>query len=519
MNNPVIDNLLMDPRGSTVQIQDNYYEFNITLTNSDGDVVGIRHGAIKDFVFTEDLRFFYNYGYLIFDNTLDVLESTESISTDFDGTPQKAFSPFNFRNDGRDFLSVSITPQVMYENDSVGDTSTRKKKPFSLKGVFTIYDTEDIIIQDNKNTKLKKLYFRDVAYQLLKEKDSYFSTGRLKKGISNTDRSILTGEALRALLQQSLQSETKINQVFSENWDLGSQKIFYSSPPNNKVIDDIQYLLKFHVSDEQNNYCPAILRHDRNGKWTFAPLKQIQNGSYYKGTPQLGDLGGTGLIENFIIVRPNAGEPSPLGNPSRIPGVSPFANSFADYSYAENFQTSNMNVDDMQGGMLTTVAHNYDFGAGQFNMDMAENSIEAINKTGSNMFVQNQKGIGNKAPSTNLTTNLMRTQNRNVRHEYSVSTNPQQRFNVSRNQSMLLQFFNNQTVSFTARGKTDRTVGKFVTFSRTDNANENKFDNHLLGSYCIVKIDHSFVNNQYINEIVAVKNYDSANNNYSANVV
>jgi hypothetical protein len=507
--NSVINNLLLDPRGSTVQIQDNYYTFNVTLINSDGNVTGIRHNAIKDLNFMEDLRFFYNYGYMVIDNRMDVLESAASISNDLNGQPQQAFIPFTFRNDGRDLLAINIVPQVTYENADVGDTSNRLKKPFALNGLFSIYDTEDILSED-KNKKFHKLYFHDYSYQLLKEKDSYFSTGKLKKGVSNTDRSIETGVALRAILQQALSEDTKASQTFSSSWDTGAEKIFYSSPPNHKAIDDVNYLLSYHTSDASNEYCPSLLRHDRTGAWTFTPIKKIQDGSYVKGTPNLGDLGGSGNIETFVIVRPSVGAGPTTNGPDRAPGLSLFANNFLDYSYAEHFQSSGMTADDIQGGMVTTVAHNYDFGKGMFSMDMKENSLESINKVGGNLFVKNQKGVTGKSPSSNLTGNLLRTQNKNIRHEYSVSTNQNSRLSVGRNQALLLQFFNNGTITFQARGKTDRTVGKFINIKRNDHANDNSFDNAIMGSYCIVKIEHSFINNQYMNDIIAVKNYNAA---------
>lgn len=517
--NPVIQNLMLDPKGSTVQIQDNYYTFNVTLMNSDGNVTGIRHAAVVDLCFMEDLRFFYNYGYLIYDNRMNVVESAESISTGLDGVNQKAFVPFNFRYDGRDMLAINIVPQVTYENTSIGETSNRAKKPFALNGFFSIYDLEDIITED-KNKKLQKIYFRDYAYQMLKEKDSYFSSGKLKKGISNTDRSLETGLILRSIIQQALASDTEVSQTFSSDWDTGSEKTFYSSPSNNKAIDDVNYLLSYHVSDASNDYCPSLLRHDRNGTWTFTPIKRIQDGSYYKGTPQFGDLGGAGNIETFTIVRPGISNDSSIDSaPDRAPGVSPFANTFLDTSYIENFQSSGMTVEDTQAGMVTTMVHHYDFNKGEFDIDIEENSFDAIGKTGGKMFVQNQKSVSSKGSTSNLTGNLIRSENKNIKHTYSISDDPKTRLSKGRNEALLLQFFNNSAVSFRARGKTDRTVGKFINIKRGDKANDSSFDNSLQGSYCIVKIEHSFINNQYINDIVAVKNYNAAPSSSSNKVL
>lgn len=523
--NPIIENLSLGPRNNRVQIQDNYYDFNVSLINSDGNITGIRHSAIVDLSFIEDMRYFYNFGFLIMDNTMDVLESAESISSGLDGAPQKVFKPFSFRNDGRDMLAINIKPQINYENADIGENKGNKNNSFALQGVFSVYETEDIIT-DNKNQKFLKMYFRDASYQLLREKDSYYNSGKVagqlqsntggtterggKKLISNTERSVPTGIILRTILQQALASDTKLSQSFSSDWDQGSEKLFYSTPAGYKAIDDINYILKLHVSDAQNNYCPAILRHERSGVWTFKPLSKIAGSSYIKGTSNLGDLGGPGTIENFTIVRPSIGQGDNMNTPNRSPGFSPFANTFGDYSYAENFQSSGMNVDDAQHGMVTTMVHNYDFGQGQFNIDQKQNSTEAIGKTGGSLFVNNQKGITGKSPAGNLTNNLMRSENKNVKHEYNASTSQNTRLSSGRNQAMLLQFFNNSAISFRARGKTDRTVGKYITVKRSDSANDSPFDNKLQGSYCIVRIEHSFVNRQYVNEIIAVKNYNAA---------
>ena len=133
--------------------------------------------------------------------------------------------------------------------------------------------------------------FNDYSFQVLNEKNGYFNTAEVAKNnlpqdqqnkrlISNEDRSITTGKALKELLTKAFTEVYNTPPTFSENWDEGSSRIFYSSPATNKVIDDIYYLLDYHVSTEENNFCPSLLKKERDNSWSLTPIKKIFESAY-----------------------------------------------------------------------------------------------------------------------------------------------------------------------------------------------------------------------------------------------
>ena len=350
--NPIIKNLSFEQGSERVFIGNTSYDFNVQLINSNLQNVGLKFSSIVQLVITDDLSSFFSSGFIVFNNFLDAMESAQSISTDVRGMPEQAFQGFQFRGDGRDFLVINISPAVApTDHDTKIRAEGGERGNFQLNYVFSIYNTEDIVSANDKTIKLKKLLFNDYSFQVLNEKNGYFNTAEVAKNnlpqdqqnkrlISNEDRSITTGKALKELLTKAFTEVYNTPPKFSENWDEGSSKIFYSSPATNKVIDDIYYLLDYHVSTEENNFCPSLLKKERDNSWSLTPVKKIFESAYSQNM----GLGGTGLVENFIIVRPNTGEQEPPTGPSRAP-FSFFATNLTDASYADNFEQSDMQAD------------------------------------------------------------------------------------------------------------------------------------------------------------------------------
>lgn len=523
--NPVVQNLSFENQSARAQVGDNTFDFNIQLLNGDGDNVGIKYSSVVELVITDDLSQFCSSGYLTFNNMLDALESSQSISTDVRGRPEQAFNPFRFRGDGRDLIIINIKPAIDTDSDDpirLAKTSSLNKT-FSLNGVYAIYDTEDIISDVNKDVKLKKIYFHDKDYQTLNEKNAYFNTASLikkedsKRLVSNTDRSVDTGSAIKELLKSTLEGDTEPVQ-FSSLWDTGKSKIFYSSPANNRAIDDLYYLLDYHVSDSDASTPPALLKKDRNGAWGLIPLTTLFKTSYYKGNEALGDLGGPGLTENFIIARPNAGDGPVATGPQRNPQTSIFANNLVDYSIAENFENSSMSADTNTFGMVSHIVHNYDPATKTFSLDLKENNInETMKKFGKNI-VQTQRGVSGKSPKSNVVLNETRSQNKNVVHTFNPNTDPNARINSGSNKILLNSIFCNNTIAFRTRGNTARQSGKFISMQRQNFQNNSDFDNKIMGTYLVVKVDHVFKNGQYFNYMICTKPYNAQSSGMSNKV-
>lgn len=526
--NETITNLSFSNQSDRAQIGDNTYDFNVQLVNSDGDNVGLKFSSIVEMSITDDLASFFQKGHIIFNNNLDALESAESISTDVRGMPEKAFNPYRFRGDGRDSIIINIKPAVdIDDGDPISKSRTASiGNTFTLNGVFSIYDTEDIIADHNKDIKLKKLYFHDQSYQVLNSKNVYFTTAKVaakeqssttdksKRLIGNTERSIDTGTAIKELLKLSLQDEQqKIS--FNSSWDKGKSKIFYSSPANNRAINDLYYLLDYHVSDSDPSNPPALLRKDRNNVWNLIPITSLFQTSYYKGNQSLGDLGGPNLTEEFIVAKPNSGDGPVTTGPQRNPQLSVNANNMPDYSYAENLEVAGMQADVSNFGVVTHAVHSYDPATGVFSVDMEKNNVDSTLKSFNKNIVQTQRGISGKSPASNITMSQDRSSNQTVIHTFNPNTDQNARLNSGSNKILLNSIFNNTTIAFRSRGNTARQAGKFISIKRKNFQNDSSFDNKVMGTYLVVKVEHMFKNDQYFNYMVCTKPYNAESNGLS----
>jgi len=500
--NPVIRNLsLAQSNGDIVKIGDNNYRFSVYIMNGDGAMTGIKFAAIADLKIVDDLKLFCTEGYIVFENNDDILESAQFLGRGDTGETQEAFIPYSFRGDGRDYLVVNICPQVE-QTGNYEESIPNDNRCLSYK--YSIYNYEDIT-SSNNDIKLKKLFFRDFCFEVLSEKDSYFSTGKYRTGTSNTDRSISTGAAIQQVIDKAFFEDYELPQKFSQDWDYGASNIFYSSIPSYKALDDIKYLLDYHVSGPASDHSPCILRKERGEIWTLIPVTNYFKQAYYRGNASLGDLGGSRLIENFTFPNQTT-QDSYNEQPSRNSSVSLMSNDLADYNFIENFQFANMTAIDTQENMVTHVVHNYNPAEKMFTIDLAENNIYKNNDIYDRNFVAGFKGV-NGAAKSDLVYNQIRTLHKNIKHHYNPNTDNFQRLNSGRNRALLAGIFLNNTISFRARGNTARTAGKFITISRNDSSIDNSFDNKVMGTYLIVKIEHCFCKGQYFNNLICTKTY------------
>jgi hypothetical protein len=507
------NNLTFNKTPPIARIQDTDYSYEAIIFNSDGIEFKINPNAIADFKIVDELEKFYHYGFITFKNDHDVLESIETVDAD---NNTKMFNPYIFRGDGRDFLRVSIKP-TKQEGDLLTGSS-KKDDEFKLSFIFSIYDYEDLF-GENRGEKFKKLYFWDFTYQILTERNSHFTTSKYSKGLSDSDRSIYTGEAIKNLLTEIFKEEIQGKIEFNTGFDKGSSKIFYSSPAGFKAIDDLNYLLDRHVSSKETDYSPCIFKKDRNSKFSLLPLTTYFNKAFYKGNERLGNLGGEFLIENFVMGKQDSSDRGNNNSPTRNPGISLFCSNLADYSYVENYNVSNMTADDTQSNMISYYVHNYDHNSKLFTIESNENSFETNNKIYNKNIVNFMKGRAGKSPSSNMNTNLFRKENKNLKHVYNNSTSSEQRLNSGRNKFLLSSIFMNTAISFRTNGNVRRQSGRFVTIQRNNAQSDSSFDNKVMGIYMITNIVHSFTNGGYQNYIVCTKAYNMDDNKLTSNIL
>jgi hypothetical protein len=517
---------LYDYSDKVVRINDDgLYYHNIVLFNPDGDVVRLKQSGIKALVLEDKLDTFYHKGYLIYENRFDVLENIAPITPPqnksnqfYNEANKNFFKGYRFRGDGRDFLYLDIMPDVQGKGSSViqGNFDEDDKKIFNLRFVFSIYDSEDTL-GESSDLKYKKLYFHDISYQIMNEKNVYFSTADLIQNeqiilLNNQDRSVQTGIAIKELIKKIFPEEENYKVKFSEFWDQGGSSIFYSSPAQSKAIDDLKYLMDFHVSTSESNYDMCFLRKERyTDEWKLMSYNDLFERAYEAASAVtnlgLGGLGGQEMSEVFFLAFPT----DPSSKPdvtNRVPDVRNNLFTFNNSSVIDQYEFTNISGMDVQNDLVSHPVHSHNFETNTFRIDITNNNIDKAQEIYYNNYVEKMKGEQNN-PASNLSLNKYRSQQKNIKNVFSVSSESQnQRFSFGRNQILKSALYLNNCIKFKIKGNTSRQAGKFISIQRNNPIPDNTFDDKNLGIYLILNCQHLFTDTSYDNEIIAVKTYN-----------
>ena len=156
-------------------INNNPYRFNIGLVTSDGRYQELRVGAINNLVIEDTFTNFYESGYIILNNTFDALERVNDLSNTNNlqtSTNSSSVKGYLMRGDARDLLIVDIMPDLTEGENNYGNVKdSNANKAFKMSHIFAIYNTEEIL-GNSPGQKFKKMYFWDIHYELLREKNS-----------------------------------------------------------------------------------------------------------------------------------------------------------------------------------------------------------------------------------------------------------------------------------------------------------------------------------------------------------
>lgn len=507
--------------GSVVQIGDNNFIFDVYLWNGETKV-GLLFSAIEELKIVDDLRYFYSYGYMKFSNGNDVLESYNA------GGKVK---PYNFRGDGRDYLCIEIMPQLKPDDVFVQDVSEEERKEFCLKYTFSIYKTDEEIMED-KGIKFKKIYFWDVDYQLLNEIDARFTTSEVSVGdkttsptaastlspnktIKNTDDvKRYTGDSLKFLLDKSLNKIAKSGFKASKEWDKGGALLEHHTNSGHKAIDDIQYLINYHVSTKEYDYVPCILKKTRyTDEYTFIPITTYLQNSMYKTGGLLGGIfgsktGGKNMTEDFALSKVDTNTSDGMGGLFNF-GTKTSPNSFnaINYNVIENYSFIKPDTDIVQKDISTHFVHSYD-PQGFFTCSIKSNNLKNSKKSIFNNNIKNMPNMSDSKGQDILPTNQLREENNNVQHVYSPGLGTGQNFqklNFGRNKGLMASVFKNTAIYFKIKGLTRRKSGTFFNINRSDNQSPNEHDKMVLGSYFTTMVIHEFIRGSYFNHIYATK--------------
>ena len=495
-------------------INNNQYKFNIGLFTADGRYQELKIGAINSLVLEDVFTNFYHKGYIIINNRFDGVErladfkNNEKIGSSSTFTPDKGFI---FKGDSRDMLIVDIMPKLDEQVFGVTDNK-EAESVFRLLFTFSIYDTEEIV-GTLPGEKFKKLHFWDIHHELLKEKNSYFSTANYVdsanvSALSDADRGIPTGDAIKFFLREFFKDDDGWSATVSdEGFDKGSTKVFFSAPARYKGVDCLQYLLSRHVSDKNDNYDQAFLRLERSSNvFKLESLNKI-----FK-TALNGNSSGVGenYLETFKL-----GIYSDKQNDFGINAVTytPLNGLYlGKYGTINNFSYDAMPGIHSQQEVVSTIVHSYDNDNKTFNVDEERNTISSVLSVFSENYVKpfNSLSIDNNA-YINFYPGEYRFMQKNVKHVFSVLENSDQRISSGRNKALFGNLFLNNTVLFKVPGSTHREAGKFIGIDRDGAIPYSDFDSKLLGVYFVVEVKHIFEGNEYFNELRCVKSYSYDN--------
>jgi len=494
-------------------INNNFYDFKVFLGSFDGRLKRIGPSSIKMLCIEDTLDNPYHSGYIVLDNRQDNLESSfdSSISQE---DPQYYIPPprnsrieqaYMFNGDSRDILSVQIMPKLTDQGNNTSDDNVLKY--FFLKFDFAIYNTEEIG-DGNMDNKLKKLYFWELDYEILREKNSYFATSNYINNVdkdniqnlNNEERSITTGIALSAALVESLEPDTGLKLAF-DAFDTGSTSIFFSAPGDFKCIDTINYILDRHVSSASTNYSPCILQLERYPKqYSLRSLHDLfQNAIKHTGNSL---IAGSEYLETYKI----AGY-------SNVNSLLPTFDVVFTPPYAP-YLTTEGNLDvysfDSVAGLYTQpeinskIVHFYDYNNKEFDIDAERNSIANFSTAANKSYIT---PFASQGTSTFQLGNF-RQKNKNTSNEFAtVELDKNQRLSLGLAQNLKNYVFLNNFVTFKVQGATYRQAGKFIGINRENNKQPTLFDNKFLGVYLITGVKHIFEDAKYTNELVCVKTY------------
>lgn len=486
---------------------DRSFHFRVIIYNQDGKILRLKKAAITSLVIEDNILDFMHKGVITFKNPHDMHErTTQRVVGEENVIP---IDTFRFRGDARDYLQIDISPVLD------PDPTTAVEAPgdfYSIKQRFVIYKIEDLP-NDDPTKKEKRVYFHDVRMQKLLETDLYWSTGNasIRQGtgsitkslsqLTNEQRAIRTGVGIKDIIQQSLPGE-----IFDKNWDNGARSVFYSSPAGSKAYDDLCEMFNDHVSSDDSDNQPCILRAERfSGAWTLLPLKSYFRAAYDSSTKSPGPF----QNETFYIAS-SVDDTGDAKNPSKSPEGPPAITgntSFPDLSLIRNFIYSEMPGEDNQRMIISTPVQAYDSYTKEFQFYHKDQAIKSMFDFYKNNITDTLMG-GDSGPFTEFFINNTKEENKNVRLVATTYTDKLGSLIKSRNVVLKQALFGGPAITFDVKGSTNRRAGRFISLDRKNPYDENDFDSKLLGQYLITRVTHKFDNTQgYSNTVLGVKSY------------
>lgn len=499
------------------QIDDRVFKFQVYFWNNDGKLTRIPKSTIQELVINDNILDWYHSGHMTFSNPKDVFER---VTKKYQDLEEIEIDPYRFRNDGRDYLYIEMDIPV---NDDILSMESMDDETFTLKLLCSIYNVEEIE-SDNPDKKQKRVYFWDYRQQLMVERNMMWSTAHAVKRqgytgstisqylVDDNTRTVYTGDAIKDLITECLKTE-QTTPRFEDDFSIGGELLFYTSPANAKATDDLKYLLNHHVHDAKNAE-PCLLRCNRyNDTWSLLPISEYYNRSY---DPKTG-MPGVYLKDRFIIGDEGNAEDVDT-NELRTPDSATAKNNFwVDCNTINTYSFTDMSTLDSNEFMTTRAVHMYDTKSKQFNIHVEQSDINAV-KT--HLETDTFKNIlaDSSGVEAGFVLNKNKKENKNISHSFTATATQARDSLEGRNKTMMASILAGNTIEFTVKGLTSRQAGKFISVDRGGGYTENDYDNKVLGVYLTVGVSHVVSNRGYFNRVVASKPYLFKKANFNEDV-
>lgn len=507
------------------------YLYYVFLVNANGNYVQLTPEGVKFLEIDDSILEYSLSGTIIIQNDNEMIERSSYLKlleeAVGEGNDDLNYTDFFFRNDCRDYLYIYIQPDLENPYDMGKDIETIDPQNFTLRGVYSIISNEDIVQDTSPGAKLKKLRFVDNQIEMLREKNISFSTSNYVdsnniEDLDDQNRELFTGDAIKLVLKEGLEMGSKGETDHSDlvyydtgAWNLGTSAIFYSSPGEHNVLDDLEYLLERHTSSlPPFDFC--ILRKNRYTKlWSLISMKSI----FDNAVLQTESSSSGGLLHNELIVLGNTTEDSQQGtkkHKQRTPLTSVNNISYTDYSSVDNYNFQNMFGIDAQTRLTTTAVHSYQLDNKQFQIDLTNNSADECFNVYYDTYVRGASNnpyplfvSDNKNDIySNIFLNDLRRNNINMKNTFSINDKePDQRLGQGRNKFLQDAIYLNNKVELTLKGMTFRESAKFFSFERAADFVDGRVDDKIFGTYLTVMVKHTFVGEVYTNKLLGAKTY------------
>lgn len=444
-----------------------------------------------------------------------------------------------FRNDGRDYLRIKISPRV--------DTSLPNSLPipnnsveWTLSYYFSIYEIEDIDLppgaQNAASATIKclKAYFWDSWYQKLNTNLLEYSTalseeadieGDKRAGIYSNYGMIPTGIAIKEIIQKGLESSNLPNIGTlvgeGEDWEDGASRIFYTAPAQTTAFESLMYVYEQHLSNAEysNINDVSLLIKEKGpepsdtGYFTLRPL------SYYFKKSTNGDSPGEWQIEHFFLqsytdIKNTNSEESDTPIKTYKAPLDPGASGTIDVKSSKYNTITNYRFVDIAsvintGNFCSTPVYSFDFKNRVYNIEFQKNTVLKAREFITEKYINSlyKGGTGEELFLINLDDDK---QNKNLTPAFSLYGDSSNDDIIMRQlpgiQKLLyLGVFQNACINFRTLGLTHREPGRFIAIDKTQGVESGPFEDKFFGQWFVINVKHIFETEIYYNDITAIK--------------